>query len=238
MRLTKVTLSGVDETVHPVALCALFDDYPFVEFGILRSVGREGKEPRYPGRVWIDKAIEGMSHRIPLSFHLCGSWTREAVSGPFTWAVMQNHEFQRANRIQLNIANNIGPTLLDGVKKLADAFDRKFIIQIPQACWIDYLNTVGLEKPHRVQYLIDASGGTGKRMEVGAEDWPDVFPCRVGFAGGFGPDNIHNVLSYLSDRCGDGGMWVDMESSLRDANDGFDLMKARKVLDIAKEFIQ
>lgn len=76
---------------------------------------------------------------------------------------------------------------------------------------------------------IDRSGGRGVRGE-----FAPMPGCKVGYAGGIGPDNVVEVL----DRLETFGhtYWIDMESGVRTA-DQFDLHKVWRVLDLAAPFV-
>lgn len=228
MKLTGVTLSGVDETVKVWQLCVLHDDFPFVEFGILRSKSHEGAKKRYPGHEWISKALT-RTHGVPFAFHLCGAYARQSVDGPFYYAIQHNDEFRRAARIQVNLAGTWSPAEIERVIAMSKEVDKKFIVQETSPAFLLYEH----EFDNNVDILVDSSGGTGKVMDI-----PRLIPdgYRIGFAGGITPNNVRGILEGLTAIESDNQAWIDMESGVR-TDDCFDLDKARAVLRIAKEFV-
>lgn len=60
---------------------------------------------------------------------------------------------------------------------------------------------------------------------------------KVGYAGGFNPDNVAEKLSFLMENSQVGDFWIDMESGVR-TDDWFDTDKVRRVLRICKEVIR
>jgi hypothetical protein len=105
--LRYVTITGADDRVDPSALADLSAEFPFVEWGILASKGREGT-PRYPTREWMQRLDEAaarfetrsdvvFARRMNLSLHLCGEYAREALSG--SGMFVPPTEFRR---VQLN----------------------------------------------------------------------------------------------------------------------------------------
>jgi hypothetical protein len=229
MRLNRVTITGADETVRPAALFSLSRDFPFVEWGILLSESRQGKEPRYPGPKWLDE----MFYAGPLlSGHLCGQWSRDAIKGPFFWALENPGLFGRLDRIQFNGAT--GP--------LAALRLKEYKAHIPKKDFI--LQTKGFAAhyqergEHLPQLLLDNSGGRGIELD----DFTSPPPGRYcGFSGGLGPDNLEAILNRLASMPGDDFFWVDMETKVRTAiavaRDVFDLDKVQRCLEIARPFV-
>jgi len=88
-----------------------------------------------------------------------------------------------------------------------------------QEKWREYCGSLSI--------LLDASGGRGINTP------PSVLPlsCKVGYAGGFNPDNVSEKLSYLLANHTTGDFWIDMESGVR-TDDWFDL---DKVVDVLKK---
>lgn len=77
------------------------------------------------------------------------------------------------------------------------------------------------------QLLHDASGGRGKT--------PDAWNTPVagflnGYAGGISPDTVIDTLRSLETVVGQGLTWIDMEASLRDDADRFDLDQIQDML--------
>lgn len=76
--------------------------------------------------------------------------------------------------------------------------------------------------------LVDASGGKG----LTPTEWVAPAPTdkTVGFAGGLSPENINDEYQKIKLLAKD-GHWLDMESSLRDESDWFDVERAIAVSD-------
>ena len=85
---------------------------------------------------------------------------------------------------------------------------------------------------HNYSALLDASGGRGINTGI------DILHTskKIGYAGGFNPDNVEEKLSYLLENV-DGPFWIDMESGVR-TDDWFDLNKVIKVMEICDPLIK
>ena len=231
MKLGNVTITGADERTRPYDLCELYDDFPFVEWGILCSHSREGKDPRYPSRAWIEKLLDRSKPNLPLAGHLCGKFAREAVHGPFTWAINRHQQFTRFTRLQLN-GVQVAPSTLDLVSTLSAEIEKTFVLQIND--FDCFASGYVFPPKESVEFLVDASGGRGKPLDCFSAPPDDVL---AGYSGGIGPDNIREVLERLTAIESDHYFWIDMESGVR-TDDWFDLAKVEACLKIAAEFSQ
>jgi hypothetical protein len=111
MRLTRITITGADDAVDHGALIKLSEEFPFVEWGILRSRklnqlhddlwSKAPRYPRYPSTTWrnlLGIAIGQTRTRVQLAAHLCGEISRDAMAGKFGYdACSLNYQ-----RVQLN----------------------------------------------------------------------------------------------------------------------------------------
>lgn len=234
MKLYRVTITGADDSNEPSDLAALAERFPFVEFAILASKTRSGKEDRYPSNEWIERFIANMSWPLSMAVHLCGEYCRDAVNGSFTWAITRNSQFRAFDRIQLNGAAAM-PSTADKLSKLADATGKEFILPVRSM----KVFTSGYLFPNRpgVSYLIDSSGGFGIPIE---EFEAPPAGAKIGYAGGLGPANIREVLGKLTALPSDAEFWVCMETNVRSVlgmHSVLDLRKVRTVLEIAAEFV-
>lgn len=232
MRLTGVTITGLDERVDIHKLCVLADHFRFVEYGILLSKNQEGNHPRYPSSAWIDNLLQ-RTKGLRLAGHLCGSWAREAVSGPFLWPITHHEHYLAFKRIQLNGIEGNDSGVIHLIARISDICKKTFIVQareLPRP-------TVGTRSDYdHVQFLLDGSSGTGKPLQLS----PDLVPPTgvvCGYAGGIAPDNIESVINYLVELPSDAPFWIDMESGVR-TNDWLDLQKVNECLRIADRFIK
>ena len=213
----RVTITGADNDVDPAELKKLSWEYPFVEWGILYSHKRQGT-PRYPDRDWIAHLADEAKHPIvQVAVHLCGSAAREMVAGQSIWPVGGGVTRTPFQRIQIN-----GYT-----GKLHRKYTRRpgpeLILQVREASEICIVALDVLEMPN-ASILYDPSGGRG----IAPQGWPDApAGVRMGVAGGIGLDNVVEVWGQAG---AVGASWVDMETSVRNVNDRFDLVRVRAVL--------
>lgn len=216
-----VTITGADDDVDPAALEDLSREFPFVEWGILRSTKREGT-PRYPSRKWV-RAVLRLADINRISLHLCGEDARQAQRGIF------NSVVQLFNRIQIN-----GYKLADGpigLKQGASQLAHGVTLILP---FNDEANAVSVATDAATipgaEILFDPSGGRGVepfRWATAPARVRGVVDVRMGYAGGIGPDNVVDVLRNIGPVL---PTWIDMESGVR-TDDKFDLAKVRRVLE-------
>jgi hypothetical protein len=253
MKITGVTLSGLDDLNQSVSAMRLSKEYKFLEWAILRSKSREGAEPRYPAAWFVNNLMHDLFNVGNLAVHLCGSFARESLEGPFFWAILYPDEFCRADRVQVNAPVELTPSGLSHVITIAKRLGKVFILQTSLdymqwglgvgeedckaedygACWDGY------EKRY-IHFLVDASRGQGRVIDLSQitdEVMGKMHGHHIGFAGGIGPDNVRQVLEHLAAIKSDSTCWVDMESKIR-SDDKLDLDKCREVLKVAKEFIR
>jgi hypothetical protein len=220
-----VTITGADESVEPSRLRALSRDFPFVEWGVLFSLGRVGT-PRYPGSAWLDElklVHDAAPQGLRLAAHLCGSLAREAMGG---LARVGKSGLQVFDRVQLN---GWSPDYN------AQGFQRvkEYILQARSEDMLQVAATVAAGMAHVGQpasVLFDPSGGRG----LEPFRWPPVpMDCRFGYAGGITPQNVETVIASIrtSRLCSNEPFWIDMESGVRDSDDRFSIDRVREVLE-------
>lgn len=234
MKITKVTLTGADDTVDQADLISLSKKYPFVEWGILFSQSKSGVE-RYPSLEWVEKLKQLVSkENLSCNFaaHLCGKWVDDALNGKVTFLRDEgmNHLF---NRLQFNMGK-------DRLKKAVSNLSFETALQsIKKNSIIGGDYSVVTDKSiffrnNLISPLFDASGGRG----IGTKEWPTPFSENdisifCGYAGGLGPDNLLDEIKIIEAVVGNSSIWIDMETSLRsDKGRKFDLAKCEKVLDL------
>src|SRR5690349_12200425 len=81
--LDRVTITGADDQVDPLAMLDLSVTFPWLEWGLLVSRSNEGK-PRYPSHLWQKKLLT-YAHRMNLSMHVCGKWAQAIFQGDVIW---------------------------------------------------------------------------------------------------------------------------------------------------------
>lgn len=205
-----ITFTGVDAHTDPAEMRAMSRLYP-IEWGILFSPSRRGKETRYPELAEIQRVCRSFQGGR-YAAHLCGGDAREVLERG-----KSSHDdllFECFTRAQVNTAQPIDPARL---QEWGDALSISVIVQCR-----------GAEFPtdKRVEWLFDKSGGRG----IAPVTWPPIpHRRRVGFAGGLSPSNVAAAVASIAGTAPDAAYWIDMESGVRDERDRFSLNKCRAV---------
>lgn len=219
--LKHITLTGIDDRTDIKELVRLQKKYPLAEFGVLLSWSLQGSEKRYPSFQTIAKFCRA---DLNLSAHICGSAAREFAKGNdsilgylFDQIGRDSVAFQR---MQLNLAGFPA----EAFTPLPTAWGSAGEI-ILQRLSIDEFDLYRQRLGDHPSVLLDASGGCGRESPLVTLEGP----YKVGYAGGFGPDNVEEKLSTLLRDPKVGDFWIDMESGIR-TFDWFDIQKAESVL--------
>lgn len=220
MKLSKVTVTGADDSVTPESLGAISQIYPFVEWGILvSSNGHPHSRPRFPSAKWIAELMD-MHERgdLNLSVHLCGAWVRAACRGVWEWSVQEGWSIGRllamAQRVQLNFHSYKHRVVMPAfAEKLSSMSSNEFILQC------DGVNDGLIREVHdaarNTAVLHDRSGGAG----VVPKEWPKLIKGAAnGYAGGLSAENVADELREIEDVVGDETIWIDAETHLRSEN--------------------
>lgn len=225
-----VTITGADDTISPAALIPITKKYPFVEWGILFSISKQGTF-RYPCDEWLGQLCEISASLPKVSAHLCGKYARDFVlDGELTWFECFAYMQEPFSRVQLNIrgqyhmAHESFGRLLHGRTQeiiLQHAQDDTSVIQTANLC------------PEKTSILFDRSGGLG----ILPGSWPAPIWKNQGYAGGLGPENVEEEVPKILSVSGDQDIWIDMESKVR-TNDRFDLEKVEEVLAKMAPFVR
>lgn len=236
MKLFHVTITGADDGVEdPQELLHLSEEFPFVEWGILFSVPKQGTD-RYPSASWLQKlnsvcniALETHGKVPNLSAHLCGVYAKNVIYK--NEVMLSSNHFKR---VQLNLPQkDFHKTDLENLYSFAQS-------TYPDIEWLFQYR--GQEDDHKVEEMIkfnsgkgvfgvvyDISGGQG----ISPDAWPKPFSTiRTGYAGGLNPDNLEEQLNQIACVVDDQPVWIDMETGVRTDNK-FDLSKVRRCLEIA-----
>jgi len=248
--LTRVTITGADDTVSVDQLLDLQEKHPFVEWGILISQSHQSQlAPRFPSAQWLEEVrYLGLTGKLKLSLHVCGRWTRDMLTGGSTMPYNYVHGF---DRIQLNFHAEDAPCRIEGLSACVRYYGdyapnakRQFIFQIDGSGGNKHFTDLhqyweGGEKLDAVP-LFDVSGGKG----IVPASWPSAayrsagkLMCH-GYAGGLGPHNLGEQLPKISAAAGDADYWVDMETHVRSSDDKtFDVAKAAAALEICRPWV-
>jgi len=252
MKLFCITLTGADDSTDPHDLLAVSRDWPMIEWGILFSDTRSGR-PRYPSRPWIQRLADATASASARGFsprfavHLCGATMRRfmaEISGPDcgtgTWLAPHGIDIETYRslfaRTQINFNARRDAWPVETLQILIDRWP-----ELMGGAVITQQNEFNREvtdllqnreqmrrAPVRAhQILHDASGGRG----LAPDTWPrPVAGLLNGYAGGLHPDTLARSTADIASTVGDGHVWIDMESSLRDGDDRFDLATIRSML--------
>lgn len=225
MKLTRVTITGADDQVAHFDLFDLIKEFRFLEIGILYSYDRLGM-PRYPSDKWRQE-LWPYGARHGLAIHLCGQAARDAMAGDAD----ELPHVPRGCRVQLN---GFSRFRLPGLKLAKGRPDDDVILQCNSPEAVNEALTLSCRYPN-VSALYDVSGGVGRYLP---EVWP-VAPgrLRLGYAGGINEFNVEEALRALTALPG-GDFWIDLETGARNERDEFDLAKARRILNLAKPFVE
>jgi len=212
-----ITFTGVDSRTNIENMRWISDRYP-VEWGVLFSRKRQGRENRYPNMNGIDFMMVD-NNRVdpaPMRFaaHLCGDLAREIME--YETGDMRRYPVKRFDRIQIN----------HGEPSVAAA--QRFGQMAGKRCILQCRDTESFPREHDVDWLYDVSGGNGVRPKK----WLPHPGRLVGYAGGINPGNVLDTIQSINGlmgRCGP--YWIDMESSVR-TDDWFDLVKVRTVCEV------
>jgi hypothetical protein len=183
-----ITFTGADDATSIESMAALSARYP-IEWAILFSPSRQGKDPRYPGVAALGRLS---ASGLRLAAHLCGDYARDVVEGrdPEIPVMLGSYA-----RLQINHA-------APNPEAIAAYSKRVGVPCIAQARGETFPDDTS------ISWLFDASGGRG----IAPKAWPRHPGRTVGYAGGIGPDNVASSLAAIA---ADGPYWIDMESGVR-----------------------
>lgn len=217
-----VTFSGADHTVarhRVIALCQGAKEP--IELALLASAMRTGSN-RYPNMHLargLAEVIKGAGQQVAV--HLCGDVARMTLGNWLPGLLPGLHDLLTiADRIQVNLPEKVvTPENVQKIKQvLTEQIGEKPVI-------FQWRQPIFPNPQAGVQWLFDCSAGHGKAPE----NWPELPEDQVvGLAGGLGPGRVGPLVSSLDY---DSLFWVDMESSLRDQEDRFNVDACHRVLE-------
>jgi hypothetical protein len=252
MKLYSVTITGVSDDTDIGEILDLSVKYPFVEWGVLLSEKSSGTEPRYPSAEWVrDLSVALHADRFDsehprFAAHLCGATMRKFMTGitmdhystewldPF--GITDDEFNQLFDRTQVNFnarREKFTPEHMNAMMEgWYENMDGNIITQINHNnAWVTDViqsreTSMNALRAHMV--LHDASGGRGTQMDALNKPIAGVLN---GYAGGINPSNVISTLESLDTHIGQGYIWIDMESGVRDQNDAIDMAAVTSVLD-------
>lgn len=235
MRLTKVTITGADDSISQRDIMKLSRKFPFVEWGILVSRSSAGKN-RFPSVDWMEelyRLIKLENASISLSGHLCGAYVREILLGKTSFCYEVGNLWRSFQRIQINTHGVTHEWTEAGLDRSMNEFESKeFIFQLDGA----NNSVVEFAKMYMdVNGLFDMSHGAG----VLPGTWPQpLMGMNCGYAGGMSPTNVEENIQKIEKLGGNQEFWIDMETHVRTNHDSqFDLGKVEKVLQISSKYV-
>lgn len=226
------TLTGADDSASIDDLWALGRKFPFVEWGVLYSIAQQG-HGRYPSFDWIDHLTERMDLKSGPGFalHICGRAVGEFLSDTNMHLRRITRDLRYFRRIQLNFrAGTYDPGI---VKAGVARHPYQTIITQHNPVNAPLLPFLAGARNHAV--LFDGSGGRSIRCNAWA---PTLSGVECGYAGGLGPDNLGDELPRIHQAANGQPYWIDMEGSLRNGSDRFDLGQATRCLEHVRTFLQ
>lgn len=249
--ITKVTVTGADDSVDPAHLVAIAEKYPYVEFGILLSRNAMGKT-RFPSREWLSALVAiGAGSKVQYAGHICGSWVNEILLG--SWPEHELLEIHKTfmalfNRFQLNthaVPHQVDHEKLHHILAMLDRRNQGVIFQY------DDVNTELVAKAkeaghQNIAALFDLSHGAG----ILPSTWPKpIEGVACGYAGGLSPGNVADQIRKIEPIIGMNPIWIDAETHLYsqacDHDDPrqptgrpvFDLQKVERFLEEAQPWV-
>ncbi len=231
MSLLRCTLTGVDDSTPLDVMWELGREYPEVEWGVLFSDTQHGRG-RFPSVHWMDQLTERLDSEPGPGFalHICGRAVGDFLAGNSERLRRITRDARYFQRIQLNLrADHYDP---DTIRAAIHRQHGHTVITQHNEANAPLLAVLSGLKNHAV--LFDASGGRGIRCTSWSVPIPGV---QCGYAGGLGPDNLAEELPRIHQIAGDAAYWIDMEGSLRDKSDRFDVERARRCLATVRAFL-
>jgi len=226
MPLTRCCLGGADETTPLVELVAVSDLYPFVEWAFLYSPERQGSRGRYPSVARMQRAFRDLPSMVRVALHISRDGVNQLLAGEAVVSGLFEQVRTRGGRVQLDIDLPQAGAALEQL--------RQFVAGRPQVTFITRHNNQNSEASRALgdlpnhAVLFDASTGHGH----GSAAWPAPIPdVACGYAGALGPDSLAQALPQIYAAAGDAEFWIDIEDRLRDADDRFDMHRARVCLE-------
>lgn len=221
MKIDRVTFTGADNNTNIDKLISISKDNPFIEWGILFSLSKEGTN-RYPSPYWVKEIIKS---NLNLSAHLCGEFSRQIIE-------RKNYHFlsflKKFNRVQINYNfNNKKKHYINNLINYAVKNNKIIILQYNNS------NSNILDKyqfPENFNFLYDLSGGRG--VEITNINNP--LYNYTGYAGGLNNYNIEKIVKLIENKNNNKNVWIDFESGVR-SNNEFSIRKVNNILKKLKD---
>lgn len=231
--LTKVTVTGADDSTSIEQMLRLAAKYSFVEFGILFSQSRFGT-PRFPSRKWINELAK--SEGLCLAGHLCGSFVKDFLKGKKIFNELRVI-YPQIGRWQINTHGIIHEYDLAGLDQnvLNLSIAGKAVIFQYDATNTEMIQSFCGQGSLNIQALYDLSHGAGIKPDA----WPSLdLLIPVGYAGGLSPENLAAEIPGIYAAAKGKHTWIDAETRLRSPDDRiFDLALVEQFLAAAAPYV-
>lgn len=243
--ITKVTVTGADDSVNPANLMQIAKEFPFVEFGLLLSRNSAGT-PRFPSTDWLKRLVGVFSQRpldmnINVSGHICGPWVKEIFLGAWPEDLPGTVQFL-VDRWQLNthgIPHECDiEAMMQVILRRNQRYNQEIIFQYDKANPAPL--KAALESGLNVSALYDLSHGAGILPQQWERPESEGGKLLCGYAGGLSPENVAQQIDKIAQVAGDDLVWIDAETHLRSLQDGrdvFDLEKVRRFLQAVQPWV-
>lgn len=171
-----------------------------------------------------------------VALHVCGGLCREVMEKgwyPISFRRFNPWLESAPERVQLNAPRGTLANALSLSLHARDGMNIRTVVQMNKGNQEEIMRRVNSPEDDCFDVLYDQSGGHGKGFfmsdAIAAMDQvPDTH--LHGYAGGIGPANVRGIVQQLDAHYGTRPYFIDMESSLRDSDDWFDIRKVQDVL--------
>jgi hypothetical protein len=214
---------GADDYTNIDDMLSLSQTCPDIEWGVLFHSFKSGV-PRYPTMHWVERLCHKLAGHAHLAAHFCGPYVNDLLCGDVVFLnKIANLGFERvqinptkANDVFLETIPNAAAQLGQVIKHYPDL---EFLLQRNTETEDLCLDLEKLQLPN-LAFLNDASCGQGVYdPDAIAQTHLGSLVTRAGFAGGFCPENISEVVQQVKTKFGERKTkltWIDMESGVRE----------------------
>lgn len=254
--LKQVTFTGVDNWTDISRMKEIQRKYPWIEFAILVSKNNtaSGEVNRYPSIDKIREILESTEDFQSIALHFCGEAARKAAQTDnpmYILSALNDKEVKelmkfRVRRVQLNLTKMSGavkPVNKENYKDRPVFWNIIIPLKMETEMYFysmreSYIHAWQGNFGKIMQGFQDNSGGRGIRESK----WMAPMLSFFGYAGGISEDNVLEVIDEIEEARKklprDYFYWIDMESSLRDENDHFDLDTVERVCEKLNPYIK
>lgn len=240
--VTKVTVTGADDSVRHVDLVKIQRLYPYAEFGILMSerYSTGSGAGRFPSKAWLIDLVKCATHnKLNLSGHICGQWVKDAYAGEWPDLGAVDADLRQIfQRFQLNTHAQKHQLYADDMSVLLadlEARNQTVIFQLDGGDGTAAAREM-VTTHKNVAGLFDLSHGAG----ILPDEWPSPIPgLATGYAGGLSPGNVVEQMDAILVAADGQDIWIDAETHLWSPDDRtFDLEKVVAFLEKAAPYVK